>query len=122
MKLVSVVITIALKVAALIIELYIVNVSKKNDKVKEKKQKNEKRKKVKKKSSFKKCSAAENTETRVLKKQMISVESVDNHDIEILTLYIENETLHKKNVILKIKFRTITSLLQITQTVLENNI
>ncbi|KMW69356.1 hypothetical protein BDDG_13510 [Blastomyces dermatitidis ATCC 18188] len=122
MKLVSVIITIILKVAALIIELYIVNISKKNDKVKEKKQKNKKRKKVKKKSSFKKHSAAENTETRVLKKQMISIESVDNHDIEILTLHIENETLCKENAALKIKFRTITSLLQITQTVLKNNI
>ncbi|OAS99953.1 uncharacterized protein BDCG_16396 [Blastomyces dermatitidis ER-3] len=111
-----------LKVTALIIELYIVNVSKKNDKVKEKKQKNEKRKKVKKKSSFKKYSAAENTEARVLKKQTASVESVDNCDIEILTLYIENEALCKENVTLKIKFRTITSLLQATQTVLENDI
>ncbi|EEQ83457.2 uncharacterized protein BDCG_00262 [Blastomyces dermatitidis ER-3] len=99
-----------------------INVSKKNDKVKEKKQKNEKRKKVKKKSLFKKHSAAENTEARVLKKQMISVKSVNNHDIEILTLCIENEALHKKNAALKIKFRTITSLLQATQTVLENDI
>ncbi|KMW68188.1 hypothetical protein BDDG_12633 [Blastomyces dermatitidis ATCC 18188] len=111
-----------LKVTTLIIELYIVNISKNNNKVKEKKQKNEKRKKVKKKSSFKKCSAAENTETRVLKKQIASVESVNNCDIEILTLCIENEALHKKNAVLKIKFRTITSLLQITQTVLENDI
>ncbi|OAT06721.1 hypothetical protein BDBG_16679 [Blastomyces gilchristii SLH14081] len=122
MKLVSVVIIITLKVTALIIELYIVNLSKKNDKVKEKKQKNDKRKKVKKKSLFKKHSAAENTEARALKKQMTSVESVDSYDIEILTLYIKNETLYKKNAALKTKFRTITSLLQITQTVLENNI
>ncbi|KMW68741.1 hypothetical protein BDDG_13007 [Blastomyces dermatitidis ATCC 18188] len=90
------------------------NVSKKNDKVKEKKQKNEKRKKVKKKSSFKKHSAAEDTEARALKKQMISVESVDNCDIKILTLCVENETLCKENTVLKTKFRTITSLLQVT--------
>ncbi|OAT06847.1 hypothetical protein BDBG_02987 [Blastomyces gilchristii SLH14081] len=104
----------ALKVTTLIIE--------KNVEVKEKKQKNEKRKKVKKKSSFKKYSAAENTETRVLKKQTASVKSVNSYNIQILTLHIENEMLCKKNKALKIKFRTITSLLQTTQTVLENDI
>ncbi|KMW66748.1 hypothetical protein BDDG_11706 [Blastomyces dermatitidis ATCC 18188] len=98
------------------------NVSKKNDKVKEKKQKNEKRKKVKKKSSFKKCPAAENTGARALKKQIASVESVDDCDIEILTLCVENKALHKENAVLKTKFRTITSLLQAIQTVLENDI
>ncbi|OAT00057.1 uncharacterized protein BDCG_16441 [Blastomyces dermatitidis ER-3] len=122
MKLVPVVITMTLEVTALIIELYIVNISKENDKVKEKKQKNEKRKKVKKKSSFKKHSVTENTEARALKKQITSVESVDSHDIEILTLHVENEALCKENAALKIKFRTITSLLQVTQTVLENDI
>ncbi|OAT07598.1 hypothetical protein BDBG_03634 [Blastomyces gilchristii SLH14081] len=98
------------------------NVEKKNVKVKEKKQKNEKRKKVKKKSSVKKYSVTENAEVRVLKKQMTSVESVDSHDIEILPLYIENKALCKENAALKIKFRTIISLLQINQTILENDI
>ncbi|OAT03263.1 hypothetical protein BDBG_16035 [Blastomyces gilchristii SLH14081] len=53
---------------------------------------------------------------------MTSIESVDDHDIEILTLCIENEALCMENAALKIKFRTITSLLQATQTVLENDI
>ncbi|KLJ09748.1 hypothetical protein EMPG_14827 [Blastomyces silverae] len=73
-----------------------INVSKENVQVWENEQGSAKE--VKKKSLGKKHSAAEDTGATVFKKQVVEqqmdiIESVDNHDIEILSLSVENETL-----------------------------